>query len=205
MVRMVRALSLRYDMRMIGSISGTVRLKDLSYLIVDVAGVGYKVSVTTDTTLEASVGEPVFLWTHLAVKENALDLYGFIDRDTLSLFELLITISGIGPKTALGILNVASVEMLRQAVATEDTSYLTKVSGIGKKNAEKIVLELKDKLVTTASDMDSSMKGAGDVMEALLALGYNERDIRDTIKKLPKDLTTTSEKVKAALKLLSNQ
>jgi Holliday junction DNA helicase RuvA len=190
---------------MIGSISGTVRLKDLSYLIVDVAGVGYKVSVTTDTTLEASVGEPVFLWTHLAVKENALDLYGFIDRDTLSLFELLITISGIGPKTALGILNVASVEMLRQAVATEDTSYLTKVSGIGKKNAEKIVLELKDKLVTTASDMDSSMKGAGDVMEALLALGYNERDIRDTIKKLPKDLTTTSEKVKAALKLLSNQ
>jgi Holliday junction DNA helicase RuvA len=202
---MVRALPLRYDMRMIGSISGTVRLKDLSFLIVDVAGVGYKVFVPADTTLEAVVGETIFLWTHLAVRENALDLYGFIDRDTLSLFELLITISGIGPKTALGILNVASVEMLRQAVATEDTSYLTKVSGIGKKNAEKIVLELKDKLVTTASDMDTSMKGAGDVMEALLALGYNERDVRDTIKKLPKELSTASEKVKAALKLLSNQ
>lgn len=201
---MVRGEPLRYDRRMIGSISGTVRLKELSYLVVDVGGVGYKVSVTTDTTLETTLGEPVFLWTHLAVRENALDLYGFTDRDTLSLFELLITISGIGPKTALGILNVASAEMLRQAVATEDTSYLTKVSGIGKKNAEKIVLELKDKLVTTSADMDTSMKGAGDVMEALLALGYNERDIRESIKKLPKELTTASEKVKAALKILSN-
>lgn len=190
---------------MIGSLSGTVRQKELSFLIIDVGGIGYKVSTTTDTTLEAIVGEPLFLWTHLAVRENALDLYGFIDRDTLSLFELLITISGIGPKTALGILNVASPEMLRQAVATEDTSYLTKVSGIGKKNAEKIVLELKDKLVTTSADMDRSMQGAGDVMEALISLGYSERDIRDVLKKLPKDLSTTSDKVKGALKLLSNQ
>jgi len=190
---------------MIGTLSGTVRHKDLNQIILDVGGVGYKVAVTTDVALEAMPGEPLFVWTHLAVRETALDLYGFLDRDTLSLFELLITISGIGPKTALGILNVASPEMLRQAVATEDTSYLTKVSGIGKKNAEKIVLELKDKLVTTSADFEGAERGAGDVMEALLSLGYAERDIREALKKLPKDLGSTSDKVKAALKLLSNQ
>lgn len=188
---------------MIGTLSGTVRHKDLAFLIIDVGGVGYKVASTTDTILEAVPGEPFFVWTYLAVRENALDLYGFLDRDTLELFELLITISGIGPKTALGILNVASPAMLRQAVATEDTSYLTKVSGIGKKNAEKIVLELKDKLVTTAEDMGGP-RGAGDVMEALLALGYNERDIRDVLKKIPKEIESTSERVKYALRQLSD-
>ncbi len=189
---------------MIGAIQGTVRHRDPGLLLIDVSGVCYKIFATTDTALAAIPGEPLFLWTHLAVRENALDLYGFLERDTLTLFELLITISGIGPKTALGILNVASPEMLRQAVATEDTSYLTKVSGIGKKNAEKIVLELKDKLVTTSADFEGAQHGAGDVMEALLSLGYDERDIRDALKKMPKDLATTSEKIKATLKQLSN-
>lgn len=174
-------------------------------VLVDVQGVSYKVAVTTDTALDTLPGEPIFLWTHLAVRENALDLYGFLDRGALEVFELLITISGIGPKTALGILNVASPDMLREAVATEDTSYLTKVSGIGKKNAEKIVLELKDKLVTTSADFERASRGAGDVMEALLSLGYAERDIRNALKSLPKDLVSTSDKVKAALKTLSNQ
>ncbi|MDB5194715.1 MAG: Holliday junction helicase RuvA, holliday junction helicase RuvA [Parcubacteria group bacterium] len=190
---------------MIGAIQGTVRHKDLTLMIVDVGGVGYKVFSTTDTVLDAALNESISLWTYLAVRENALDLYGFIERDTLALFELLICISGIGPKTALGILNVATPEMLRQAVATEDTSYLTKVSGIGKRNAEKIVMELKDKLVTTAADLEHAPKGAGDVLEALLSLGYEERDARDVLKKIPKELEGTGERVKYALKLLSDQ
>ncbi len=189
---------------MIGTISGTVRYKDLHTLIVDVGGVGYKVAVSTDTTLEAENGAPVFLWTYLAVRENALDLYGFLDKDTLDVFELLIGISGIGPKTALGILNVASPAILRKAVANDDTSYLTKVSGIGKKNAEKIVLELRDKLTTTNDDKSEHLKAEGDVMEALVSLGYNERDIRDVLKKIPKELKTASEQVKYALKQLSD-
>ncbi len=154
--------------------------------------------------LDCVVGEPIFLWTYLSVRETALDLYGFLSKDTLDIFELLITISGIGPKTALGILNVATPEMLRQAVATEDTSYLVKVGGIGKKNAEKIVLELKDKLITTSADFEGAERGAGDVMEALLSLGYAERDVRNVLKKMPKDLTGTGERVKYALKLLSD-
>lgn len=192
---------------MISALSGTVLLKDLHSLVVDVGGVGYKVSVTTETALEALLDSPIFLWTHLAVRETSLDLYGFLEKESLEVFELLITISGIGPKSALGILNVATPSMLRQAVASGETSYLTRVSGIGKKNAEKIVLELKDKL--KVSEVDASTSSAqvmaeGDALEALVSLGYSERDAREALKKVPKETAGASERVKAALKLLSS-
>jgi Holliday junction DNA helicase RuvA len=188
---------------MIASLSGTVRYKDLNSLVIDVAGVGYKVSVTTDITFEATLSQPIFLWTYLAVRETALDLYGFPDKEGLEMFEHLITISGIGPKTALGILNVASPTTLRQAVGSADTSYLTRVSGIGKKNAEKIVLELKDKLKFKEGDITPNTRGEGDALEALVSLGYSERDAREALKKVPKDVAHASERVKQALKVLS--
>ncbi len=190
---------------MIGTLKGTVQYKDLHSLIVDVSGVGYKVSVTTDSALDAMPGDPITLWTYLAVRENALDLYGFKDKENLEVFELLITISGIGPKTALGILNVASIDMLKQAVAEDDISYLTRVSGIGKKNAEKIVLELRDKLVTTSTEKGLNLRAEGDALEALVSLGYSERDAREALKKIPKEIENTSERVKQALKLLSTK
>ncbi len=188
---------------MIGTLKGTVQYKDLHSLIVDVSGVGYKVSVTTDSALDAMPGDPITLWTYLSVRETALDLYGFKDKENLEVFELLITISGIGPKTALGILNVASIDMLKQAVAEDDISYLTRVSGIGKKNAEKIVLELRDKLVTTSTEKGLNLRAEGDALEALVSLGYSERDAREALKKIPKEVENTSERVKQALKLLS--
>jgi Holliday junction DNA helicase RuvA len=189
---------------MIASLSGTVRHKDENSIVVDVSGVGYKVGVTTDVAFEATLSQPIFLWTYLAVRETALDLYGFLDKEGLEMFEHLITISGIGPKTALGILNVASPSTLRQAVGTQDTSYLTKVSGIGKKNAEKIVLELKDKLTYSEVDQHLNTRGEGDALEALLSLGYSERDAREALKKVGKEVKDAGERVKAALKLLSN-
>lgn len=190
---------------MISSLSGTVRHKELNSVIIDVGGVGYKVSVTTDTALEAMPSSPIFLWTHLVVRETALELFGFLEKETLDTFELLITISGIGPKTALGILNVATPAMLRQAVASADTSYLTRVSGIGKKNAEKIVMELKDKLKTGPEDRSVNTRSEGDALEALVSLGYTERDAREALKKVSKEITGAGERVKAALKLLSGQ
>jgi len=192
---------------MIGTIQGTIRHKDIRSLIVDVGGVGYKVAVTTDTSLGLENGDSIFLWTYLAVRENALDLYGFIDKDTKDVFELLITISGIGPKTALSILNVATPKTLRKAVANDDTSYLTKVSGIGKKNAEKIVLELRDKLNITSEDKSENLRAEGDVVEALVSLGYKERDIREVLKKMPKSKgnENAGEMVRQALKLLSDK
>ncbi|OHA92334.1 MAG: Holliday junction DNA helicase RuvA [Candidatus Zambryskibacteria bacterium RIFCSPLOWO2_02_FULL_51_21] len=188
---------------MISSLSGTVRHKDLHYIVIDVGGVGYRVAVTTDTALEASPSSSIFLWTHLAVRENSLDLYGFSNLENLGVFELLITISGIGPKTALGILNVATPAMLRQAVASGDTSYLTKVSGIGRKNAEKIVLELKDKLKVSDADKGIDTRTEGDALEALVSLGYSERDAREALKHVPKEVKGASERVKAALKNLN--
>lgn len=188
---------------MIGTLNGTIRYKDLNTLVIDVGGVGYKVLVTTETALEVTPSSPVFLWTHLVVRETSLELFGFLDKETLDTFELLITISGIGPKSALSILNVATPTTLRQAVVNADTSYLTRVSGIGKKNAEKIVLELKDKLKITKEDRGIDMRSEGDALEALVSLGYNERDAREVLKRVPKETEGASERVKAALKLLS--
>src|SRR3989344_714464 len=189
---------------MISSLKGNVEYKETNMLVVGVGGVGYKVLVPTNVVLGIRMGEPVFLWTHLAVRENSQELFGFLERDDLNAFELLITISGIGPKTALGILNVAPPAVLRQAVASNDTSYLTRVSGIGKKNAEKIVLELKDKLKTSEADKSVDVKGESDVLEALVALGFAERDAREALKVVPKEMKNTSERVKAAIKNLSN-
>ncbi|KKQ82944.1 MAG: Holliday junction ATP-dependent DNA helicase RuvA [Parcubacteria group bacterium GW2011_GWB1_38_8] len=190
---------------MIGTLNGTVRHKDLSKLVVDVSGVGYKVLVTTETALDIATGSPIFLWTHLVVRETSLELFGFLDKETLDAFELLITISGIGPKSALGILNVASPSTLRQAVASGDTTYLTRVSGIGKKNAEKIVLELKDKMKITKEDTSVDTRSEGDALEALVSLGYSERDARESLKKVSKEIEGAGERVKAALKLLAKR
>ncbi|MDQ5893648.1 MAG: holliday junction helicase RuvA [Patescibacteria group bacterium] len=190
---------------MISRLTGSIVHVDPKYIVVDVQGVGYKVATTVDimTKLNKEQG-PVTLWTYLAVRETALDLYGFLSLSELSFFELLITISGIGPKTALGILNSASVEALETAVQTGDTSHIVKVSGIGKKVAEKIVLELKDKVekVTHTPEAKTAMRGEADALEALKSLGYTQNEARDALKELPKTITKTNEKIKEALKIL---
>jgi Holliday junction DNA helicase RuvA len=188
---------------MISHLKGILLHKDPRYLVISAAGVGYKVSATADVVSKiGSEGKEVSVWTYLAVRENALDLYGFASLAELNFFELLITISGIGPKTALGILNAASIETLQHAIFTGDTSHLTKVSGIGKKNAEKIVMELKDKIGALNLGESGSLQHESDAMEALTSLGYSQNDVRDVLKKLPKDIIETGAKIKAALKLL---
>lgn len=192
-----------YDIGMIGYLSGNVVYKDERGLILNVAGVGYKVSAPPDTLAKIAVGKDSALWTYLAVREDALDLYGFSTQDELGFFKLLIGISGIGPKTALGILSATTIQTIRRAVKTNDTSYLTKISGIGKKLAEKLVHELKDKIETDNDSEDTpEMKDESDVLEALKSLGYQEREIRDTLKKLPATVVGASNRIKAALKQL---
>ncbi|MCC2630367.1 MAG: Holliday junction helicase RuvA, holliday junction helicase RuvA [Candidatus Paceibacter sp.] len=189
---------------MISQLYGKVVHKESRYMVVDVGGVGYKVFSPTEIIQKTPEKEPVRLWTHLIVREDALDLYGFPTKEELEFFEMLITISGIGPKSALSILNLASIATLKQAIASGDSTYLTKVSGIGKKNAEKIVLELKDKLIFTQEEVESASRSfESDSLEALKALGYAEREARDALKKVPKEITDTSECVKHALKILA--
>lgn len=190
---------------MIAQLTGTIVRHDTRFVVLDVHGVGYKVFVTSDffNKLSPLLQKEVTLVTYMVVREDALDLYGFLTEAELSFFELLISISGIGPKTALGILNVASVHTLQTAIATGDTTHLTKVSGIGKKNAEKIVLELKDKIDTISGlEHGEAMKNESDALEALTSLGYKEHEAREALKKIDKTISDTSGKIKAALKLL---
>jgi len=186
---------------MIGHLKGTLLHQDLKFLILDVAGVGYKVYTNT-VTLEKVKSKTLEFWTYMAVRENALDLYGFQKKEELDFFELLLTVSGIGPKSAMTILSVATLPNLRHAISTGDTSHLIKVSGVGKKNAEKIVLELKDKLEILGGDLGQSTSGDVDALEALKSLGYGEREVREVLKKVS-DISDTGEKIKKALKLLS--
>lgn len=178
---------------MISRITGTLLTLDLKTAIIDVNGLGYKVFVGGESTevLAGNVGQTVSLFTYLAVRETALDLYGFKNQESLDMFEMLITVSGIGPKSALGILSLASAQTLQEAIMNEDTSYLTKVSGVGKKNAEKLVLELKGKF----KDSVMGVGGGKDVtkealaVEALKSLGFDEKIARDAIKKMDKELS----------------
>lgn len=189
---------------MISHLTGKIIHKDLTSVVLETGGVGYKISVTGETLAEIikSGEKPVSLWTYLAIRETNWELYGFLDHDTLEFFELLITISGIGPKTAISVLNASSVENLKMAISSGETSYLTKISGIGRKIADKIVFELKEKIGGKDTELSGAMKGDADTLEALISLGYGEREAREAIKKLSKDITGTSNRVKAVLKVL---
>jgi Holliday junction DNA helicase RuvA len=186
---------------MIGHLKGELLHQDLKSIILDVSGVGYKIYTNT-ASLDSQLGKKLEFWTYLAVRENALDLYGFSTKEELNFFELLLTVSGIGPKSAMGILSVATIQNLKHAISTGDTSHLTKVSGVGKKNAEKIVLELKDKLDGWTSDGTEFVSGDVDALEALKSLGYGEKEAREALKKVT-GAKDTGDKVKKALKLLS--
>ena len=190
-----------YTCPMISRITGEVIHKADKFVIIETNGLGYKVFCTTELISKIIEGENTKIWTYLAVRENALDLYGFSEKRELDFFELLITISGVGPKTALNILNVANVDSLRKAVSTGETAHLTKVSGLGKKMADKIVLELKGK-IGSYEEVALGQKEEMDALEALKSLGYSHKDAREALQEIDKSHITTSARVKAALKHL---
>lgn len=190
---------------MISRLSGTVVFTDTKKAVIDVGGVGYSVMTYSPLTLN----EEVTLWTHLAVRDDALDLYGFTLHEELEIFHLLLSVSGIGPKTALGILSSASLSLIAQAIIMSDSSILIKKAGIGRKNAEKIVLELRDKLPqhlhVHAKSADGDTSGAhydSDAVEALQSLGFSAEDARAALKSIDQAHKTSGARVKAALKIL---
>ena len=187
---------------MIAKIEGIVWDTNNKFLTVGVGGIGFKIYGTSETKVTAQKGKNISLFTHLVVREDALDLYGFLTEEELEFFELIISISGIGPKTGLGVLNVSSVPALRQAISNGDTSHLTKVSGIGRKIAEKMVLELKDKISITEEQNNINLKNEIDAMEGLKALGYNQIEARNALREVDKKITKTGDRIKAALKIL---
>ena len=186
---------------MIGRLSGRLIAKYPPQLLLDVAGVGYEIDVPMSTFYNLpATGEALTLHTHLVVREDAHVLYGFATLEERAAFRKLIRISGVGARTALSVLSGLSVADLAQAVTLQDAARLTKVPGIGKKTAERLLLELKGKI----SDMESkSASGASnDVVNALVGLGYSEKEALNAVKGLPAGLALT-EGIRAALKALA--
>ena len=190
---------------MIGRISGTLLDKSPPTLLVDVSGVGYLVDVPMSTFYDLpAVGEAVALLTHHVVREDAHLLYGFLTAHERDAFRQLVKISGVGPRTALAVLSGMSAAELAQAVTMQEAGRLTKVPGIGKKTAERLLLELKGKLgpeLTLAAGRTVAQDNSADVMHALLALGYSEREVNLAVQQLPADIGV-SDGIKQALKQL---
>ncbi|OIP77560.1 MAG: Holliday junction DNA helicase RuvA [Parcubacteria group bacterium CG2_30_44_11] len=190
---------------MIRSITGTVIATTPGAVVVDVHGIGYLIH--TNQSHEYSLKSLLTFHTHLSVRETALDLYGFPNRDDLEVFELLLTIPKIGPKSALEILTKADVLTLKNAILSNDPSYLSKVSGIGKKTAEKIVMGLKNSLDHLAGSYRTTANEPlpnyiGDAIDALVSLGYPPIEARKAVLHLAPTITTANEAVREALKLL---
>lgn len=187
---------------MIARLSGILAEKTDKYLVLDVGGVGYEVFASTDLLSRTpTIGSPMTLAIYMAVRENSMELFGFETIDEKHFFELLLSVSGIGPRSALSILSIAPMVTIKKAIGSGDTSYLTKVSGIGRKTAEKIVVELRDKLSALGhNDESGSLRGDADVIEALQSLGYTLNDAREAVKHVPDSVIGTNARIKEALK-----
>ena len=191
---------------MIGRLSGTLLEKNPPTLLVDVSGVGYLIDVPMSSFYDLpAIGERVVLLTQQIVREDAHLLYGFLTAGERDAFRLLVKISGVGPRTALAVLSGMSVAELAQAVTLQESGRLTRVPGIGKKTAERLLLELKGKLgaefAAPGGSSAASDTGA-DVMRALLALGYSEREVATVVRQIGAD-AGVSDGIKQALKLLA--
>lgn len=196
---------------MIGRITGLLLEKRPPLVLVDVQGVGYEIDVPMSTFYQMpTIGEEVILHTHLVVREDIHLLFGFSTESERQAFRQLVKISGVGARTALAVLSGLSVVDLQQAVATQDSDRLIKTPGIGKKTAERLLLELRDKLdlslgaVVGGAGTALASRDGDDILNALLSLGYNDREASWAIKQLPTGVAV-SDGIRQALKLLSKE
>ena len=185
---------------MIGKLTGQVVLARKNYIILDVVGVGYKVFLN-----EVNVGKisqkqtaEVFIFTH--VREDQISLFGFLSLEELEMFELLNSVSGIGPKAAMNILNIAEPRTIKSAILNKESSILTKVSGVGKKTAERVILELQNKVEDLPETERAEAGGQQEVIEVLMTMGYSAFEAREAVKMIPKEVEDVSEKIKLALR-----
>jgi len=192
---------------MISYLKGKILNKGVGYVIIKVGEIGYQVFINSAMFAELDIGQEIELYTHQYVREDALDLYGFKSMEELEMFELLLSISGIGPKSALGVLSIANVDHIKESIASGDPSLLTKVSGIGRKTAERVVLELREKIRQTRLRQGYGGQAAGsgaivsgDEIDALMALGYSMSQARDALRAVDAKIKDSGERIKQALK-----
>ena len=168
-------------------------------------GVGYKVAVSAYALGKIAGLETVALHIHTHVREDQLNLFGFLDEDELEMFELLISVSGIGPKAALGILSIADPNTIRTAIVHKDASLLTRVSGVGKKTAEKVIVELQNKVKESELRGTAQAVADQDALEALTAMGYTVSDAREALKLVAPDVRDVGARIRQALKNLGKK
>lgn len=187
---------------MIGSLKGKLTLRDGNYVLVEVGGVGYKVLVPSKVATSSEENVSLFVYTH--IKEDAFDLFGFSELADLKLFENLISVSGVGPKTAMATFSYSDRESIIKAVLDSDVDFFTKIPRLGKKNAQKIIIELKNKFgddsIFNLNEPDSTENA--EIIQVLETFGFSAKESRNVLKKIDKSLKTTEEKIKMALKYL---
>ena len=190
---------------MIGHLRGKIEEKFGNFLTLDVKGVGYEVAVTASDFENTQLGEEKKFYTYHAIRENAEDLYGFTSLAAKKIFELLIGVQGVGPKAAMAILSLAEAEEVRNAIANADAAFVAKASGVGKKTAERVIVDLRDKVgipsrygatETAATEVSAE---ADEAVDALIALGFSLKEATQALEKVDKTLTV-AERVKLALK-----
>lgn len=186
---------------MIAMIEGRVAVRSRDALVVMIGGLGFKVLCPQPVLAAARLGEVICLYTHLVVREDDLSLIGFAEEEELDLFEKLIGVSGVGPKLALSVLSAMAPDALRLAIGQEHPDLLARVPGIGKKTAQKIVLELKDKIgpVEVAEGLAALTEADAAVIDALTALGYSIVEAQRAVQALPRDVTDIEERLRRAL------
>lgn len=191
---------------MIHSLNGLLAEKEGNLFAVEINGISFAVKSSANAIKNLPpVGEKIKVFTYLHVREDALELYGFLDKKELTFFKLLIGISGIGPKSALNILGIEKVEKLQAAISEGRSELLSRASGIGKKTAERIILELRNKLAQSGSEnIVGVMESDNDIIEALSNLGYSRSQAREALSKIDGKTVKMEERIKSALRLLKN-
>ena len=192
---------------MISYLDGTVKFKSSSYLILMTkGGVGYKVYTSTDLISAAAIDSPLNLHTYTHVRDDILDLYGFANPENLALFELFLTVSGIGPKLALSIFSIGKLEKIKEAIVKGDVSFFTSVPRVGTKNAQKLIIELRPKLGSLGLlDLTAESGETKEIIDALKTFGFSVFEAKEALKSL-KDLEgSTSDKIRQALKYLGKK
>lgn len=192
---------------MIASISGTIIGTTKNGVIVETAsGLGYEVQVTPAEKMSSRVGEPGHFFTYLKVTDQSQDLYGFTTMEAREFFNLLLTVSGVGPKTALSILSLGSLDNIQAAIARGDVKYLTAVQGMGKKTAERLVVELKSKIAGNQKAFDDTSVSSGvlgEVVDGLVAMGYSQQEARETVQSLESEGESSETLLREALQRLA--
>ena len=191
---------------MIAHINGSVAEKFLNSIIVDVNGVGYEISLTRIDSEATNVGDKKKFYTYHSIRETAEELYGFSTLIAKKLFEFLISVNGIGPKAAMAILSLASPEEVRNAIANSDSVFISKATGVGKKSAERVIVDLKDKVgvpiacsITSGNANLQVPQENDEALDALISLGFSVKEATNALSKIAKDLTV-EERIKLALK-----